>query len=467
MFYKLKPQYMLRGWKLLPTGLINRETRKFRFLPGKKFDVLKMCTGILDSQSFLFNDEQRKIMEELRADGYVDANENPSLIEDGQDYKFYDNRFMQSAHWAITGKCNCRCRHCYMSAPQHKVEELTHEQCMDIIAQMADCGIQTVSLTGGEVLVRKDFWEIIDALTAADIKISSILTNGLLVNENFIAELERRNLRPQIQISFDGVNGCHDWVRGVAGAEQLVYRALELLHEKNFYVKISFSLHRDNAPYLRETVNKMASFGVRYFCVTAITDCGEASGMTDKILSTDERYDICLDYIPQYIEDGAPLPLNLSALFEAENTSEYSIPLVRTCQGGNIDKRFVCYSMRNAIYIDFDGVVVPCPPISIDDSSKKIFSRIFDKPLKESLNDGAYMKFINTRLGDYFAANPQCAACEYKNRCASGCRGNAMEKNRDGNLLGVDKDTCKFFKGGYYDKVIALGEKLHLKRIGA
>lgn len=467
MYYKLKPKYMLRGWKLLPTGVINRKTRNFKFLSGKKFGVLKMCTGLLDSESFLFTDEQRKIMEELRTESYVEANETPSPLEDGQAYKFYDNRFMQSAHWAITGKCNCRCIHCYMSAPQHKVEEFTHEECMDIIAQMANCGIQTVSLTGGEALIRKDFWEIIDALTAADIKISSILTNGLLVNEKFLDELERRNLRPEIQISFDGVNGCHDRIRGVEGAERLVYRALELLSEKNFGVKIAFSLHKGNAPCLRETVNKMASFGVRYFGVTSIKDCGEALGMSDKILSPEERFDFFLDYIPQYIEDGAPLPLHLGALFEAKDTSEYRIPFVKTCEGSNIDGRFVCPTMRNSIYIDFDGFVMPCPPMSTDADSKKNFSRIFDKPLKELLNDGDYMNFISTRLKDYFAANPQCAACEYKNRCASGCRGNAMSDNGDRNLLGVDKDTCKFFKGGYYDKVIALGEKLHLKRIGA
>ena len=66
MFYKLKSDYMLRGWKLLPTGVINRETRQFKFLSGKKFGILKMCNGLLDSESLFFDDEQRKIMEARR-----------------------------------------------------------------------------------------------------------------------------------------------------------------------------------------------------------------------------------------------------------------------------------------------------------------------------------------------------------------------------------------------------------------
>lgn len=36
MYYKLKNDYMLRDRKLLPTGVINRETRDFKFLPTGK-----------------------------------------------------------------------------------------------------------------------------------------------------------------------------------------------------------------------------------------------------------------------------------------------------------------------------------------------------------------------------------------------------------------------------------------------
>ncbi len=465
MFYKLKKDYMLRGWKLLPTGVINRETRQFKFLPPKKFSVLKLCDGQIDSENEFFDDERRKILQELRAEGFVESNDTPSPLEDGQKYKFYDNRFMRSAHWSITGKCNLKCRHCYMSAHKHKVEEFTHAQCMEIISQMAACGIQKIILTGGEPLVRKDFWEIVDALTAADIKIDKIYTNGLLINEKFCAELEKRNLRPEFQISFDGI-GCHDWLRGVEGAEKLTLRALKLLQEKNLPATCPMAIYKGNLFSLRETVKKLASLGVKYLKVTPIALSGEALGMKEKILSTEEIFNFCLDYIPQYISDSAPLPLNLSGIFYGMNASEYKIPIVKAPEGINCDKNCLCEYIRNQIHIDFNGFVMPCPPMGYDYSGKKIFSTIFDKPLKELLNEGAYMNFINTRLGDYFKKNPRCAACEYKNRCSSGCRGIAMSNNGDGDLFGVDKDTCKFFKGGYYDRVLAICDKLGLKNIG-
>ena len=73
------------------------------------------------------------------------------------------------------------------------------------------------------------------------------------------------------------------------------------------------------------------------------------------------------------------------------------------------------------------------------------------------------MDLINTRMEDYFKKNPKCAAYEYKNRCSSSCRANAMANNGDGDLLGVDKAACLFFKGGFYDKVLEFGEKLNLE----
>ena len=463
MFYRLKNDYILRGWKLLPSCVINRDTMDYKFLPIKKFSVLKLCNG----QNELFDDEQRKILEELLSEGYIEEKNTPSPLEDVQKYKFYDNRFMYSAHWSITGKCNCKCRHCYMSAPQHKVEEFTYKQCLDIISQMEQCGVQKITLTGGEPLVRNDFWEIVDALTAANIKIDKIYSNGMLINEKFLSELEKRNLKPDFQISFDGVNGCHDYLRGIEGAEKLTLRAIKLLSEKNLNLNCAYGLHRGNLEVLRDTVKKLGYLGVKVLRVAPISAFGEAFGMKNQILTAEEAFNFCLNYIPQYIADGAPIQLGLMGVFGGISTNEYAIPFAKAYEDTNCDKNCVCGLARTSIHIDFEGFMMPCAPMSYNKNYKKLFSTIFDKKLRDLLNDNDYISIINARLGDYFKKNPQCAACEYKNRCSSGCRGLALSENANGDFLAVDNWTCKFFKGGFYDKVLAIGEKLNLKYIGA
>lgn len=229
----------------------------------------------------------------------------------------------------------------------------------------------------------------------------------------------------------------------------------------------AYGLHKGNIHALRDTIKELGGLGVQFLRVAPISEDGEALGMSEQILSTEEFYDAIIDYIPQYIADGVPMRANLMGVFEGINATEYKISMAKAPEDANIDRKCVCGQVRNSIHIDFNGFVMPCPMMGYNDAGKKHFSIIFDKPLKELLNEGAYMDFIDTRLGDYFKANPQCAACEYKNRCSSGCRANAMANNGDGDLLGVDKATCTFFKGGYYDRVLELGEKLNLKHVGA
>ena len=269
-----------------------------------------------------------------------------------------------------------------MSSSPQKVEEFTHEQCMDIIAQMADCGVQNVSLIGGEPLVRKDFWKIVDELTAKDIRIKTIFSNGILINEKFISELERWKLRPKFTISFDGV-GCHDWLRGFKGAEKAFYRAVKLLHERGLKIFVSFDLHKGNLDSVRESVKLLASLGVDSVGIGIIFVAGAAFDMQDKLMTQEEQYDFFLEYIPQYIADGAPIELHLSGMFSAFGATEYSIPIVKMAENFKCDNYCLCGHARNFMQIDYDGYVVPCMPMNYAAGNKKYFSRITDKSLKE------------------------------------------------------------------------------------
>ena len=63
-------------------------------------------------------------------------------------------------------------------------------------------------------------------------------------------------------------------------------------------------------------------------------------------------------------------------------------------------------------------------------------------------------------LGSYLEKNPQCADCEYRNRCAGGCRAKAVLYSGDNCLTARDRESCTFFRGGYYDRAKELIAKL-------
>jgi radical SAM protein with 4Fe4S-binding SPASM domain len=72
----------------------------------------------------------------------------------------------------------------------------------------------------------------------------------------------------------------------------------------------------------------------------------------------------------------------------------------------------------------------------------------------------SYMDFMALRLADYFRKNPGCADCEFHNRCAGGCRGQAVEYSDTADVLAKDPEVCTFYKKGWYQKTLAMIKEL-------
>ena len=69
---------------------------------------------------------------------------------------------------SVTDRCNLRCRYCMPDGakiPEHE-EVLTHEEFLRLAALFAQCGIDTVRVTGGEPLVRKSVAQLVAGLKA-------------------------------------------------------------------------------------------------------------------------------------------------------------------------------------------------------------------------------------------------------------------------------------------------------------
>ena len=63
------------------------------------------------------------------------------------------------AHVELTYTCNFRCIHCYLHTNTDR-KELSTKQIIQILDQLAEQGTLYLALTGGEILYRKDFYEI-------------------------------------------------------------------------------------------------------------------------------------------------------------------------------------------------------------------------------------------------------------------------------------------------------------------
>lgn len=355
MYYRLRDNYILRGWDKLPYALVDTRTGKASFLTSRKMQAVELCDGEIDVSMPFISDEVRELISEAEKNGLVERCNQGRGLNENQKYKTYPCRYIREVHWAITGRCNYRCKHCFISVPHANIFELPHDKIMKIIEQLAECGVFRVSLTGGEPFIRDDFFEIIDALRERNITISYINTNGSFITEKVLQEFIKRDVRPLFMISYDG-KGWHDWLRGITGAEEKVNRVFELCRDMGFPVQTSMVIHKGNCHKLRDSINHLASLGVSSIKTVYAANVGEWLQRNGQgAMSIEDMCKMYLEYIPHYYEDGMPMNIAFTSFFSAnrDNPDKYNILCYR--EEYDPSKTLLCTAIRNYAYILLKG----------------------------------------------------------------------------------------------------------------
>lgn len=451
MFYRLNGEYALRGWEKVTAVLVKRPENQIKALKMEEFTLLTLCDGETDFTDIPLSREQQTLLTKFVDRGIVTVTAAPTGLSEDQLYRLYPNRMVDACFWSITGRCNYRCRHCYMDAPDGALGELSHEEAVELIDQMADCGVLRVDITGGEPFVRKDFWQLIDRILSHNMTIGQVYTNGWLLTEQVLEEFENRGIRPGINISLDCL-GWHDWLRGVEGAEEAALSALSLCKKRGFPTGVATCIHKGNLASFRETVNRLAELGITAIKAANISDTDlwkqNSQGLE---LTYGEYVDAMLAYIPAFFADGMPMDLILCGVAELNRGStDYHVIPERWDGTESCLDCHLCGAARASCYITPEGRLLPCMPMTSCKEQEQ-FPLFQDIGLRAGLSDSNYMQFVDKRIKDLMEANKKCADCPYLLKCGGGCRAAALMET--GNLLGEDPDLCFMWENGYVEKI--------------
>ena len=421
MKYILDERYRLRGWQDAHTGIYDTRRKEPGFLPKEAFLFLMRCDGAHELDENRLSERERKLFEDIRKNEVIRPARFAEFLKPEQEYRVYPVPYKRQVHWSVTGACNLKCRHCFMSAPNAKHGAPTHEQIIRIADQLSECGIFQVAITGGEPLIREDFLDIIDALNERKIGVAAIFTNGWLVDEKLLDALDQRGVHPSFQLSFDGV-GWHDFLRGVPGAEEKTLHALKLLRERDYPVSVAMCMHRKNRHVLRETVRLMASLGVRSIKCGSMMQLGEWARpeLQDLQLTREEELEMFEEYIPLYFEDNAPVSIMMAGVFMyTPGYPEWAIYNRRVCSKEDETRMPSCSVLTHNFYIGAEGMVCPCMGMA-DCGYAVHFQNLFDTPLKDILNGEKFTRLCQANVGEIRDHNPKCRKCRYLDKCTGG-----------------------------------------------
>ncbi len=371
----------------------------------------------------------------------------------------YANRLFHSMIWAITGRCNLNCRHCFMArdnAPM--MGEFSWEECLALLDECERCGVQSFTLTGGEPLLHPRFLDLVAEMSRRNMSLTELNTNGVLLTPELLQEFRALGQNPEIKVSFDGI-GHHDWLRGVPGCEQQALDAMRLAKDMGFRVRSQTNVHRGNVASMRDTVRLLDNMGVDRVRIIRTTESPRwLENSPDATLGIIEYFDAMLDLTRELLHDELSIGLDMWQFARWNpRAGVYSFPAAQCDCGAYRDDIPVCKDARGSISVCYTGEVLPCNQMSgTFDNWGVSLGNVKATPLHELIREGAWYDAVTMPVSEVrdHPGNVDCSNCEYWRTCMGGCRAIALIASRD--YRGLDPTKCAFFKGGYIAKMDAL-----------
>jgi len=134
--------------------------------------------------------------------------------------------------WEITFKCNMRCLHCasYLNDGWTRGEELSLPEALKVCEELHELGCESVVLSGGEALLRKDWEQIARHLVKLGIQVSMI-SNGFIIDQTVAKRIKASGLF-RVGLSLDGMETTHNHIRDNPHAFRKVLEAVTYLKKE-------------------------------------------------------------------------------------------------------------------------------------------------------------------------------------------------------------------------------------------
>lgn len=298
--------------------------------------------------------------------------------------------------WELTYACNLECVHCLSSSGQRDPRELSTEQAKAVLDELRDLQVFYINIGGGEPMVRRDFFEILEHSIANGIGVK-FSTNGAFIDKKNAERLAALDYL-DIQISLDGTTAeVNDAVRG-AGSYDTAIRAMENLRDAGFgQFKISVVVTRHNVDQLDDFKALADSFGAQ-LRITRLRPAGRGADTWNQLHPTNAQQRQIYDWLMTHGENV----LTGDSFFHLNAFGE-SLPGLNMCGAG----RVVCL-------IDPLGDVYACPFVIHDQfkAGSVLDNGGFTKVWRESA--------LFTELREPQSAGA-CASCGSFDACQGGC----------------------------------------------
>lgn len=325
--------------------------------------------------------------------------------------------------WEVTRSCNLSCVHCRASAQRGPYPgELSTQEALALLEDMASFARPVVILTGGEPLLREDVVEL--ARRGNELGLRMVMApNGTLLTVKRARELKEAGIQ-RISISLDGSSpSSHDAFRQVQGAFEGAMDGIKAAKEAGLPFQINTTVTEKNLGELPAILQLAVSLGAVAHHIFLLVPTGRGRELAHAALSA-QRYEETLGW---FCEQEGKVPLQLKATcapqyqriirqkgkspqgFHGAGHPQNLDSVTRGCLGG-----------WGFCFISHVGEVQPCGYLEVG------CGNVRRQPLSVIWSSSEVFR----RLRDLSGYKGRCGRCEYRRVCG-GCRARAYEATGD------------------------------------
>ncbi|UZW14722.1 putative heme d1 biosynthesis radical SAM protein NirJ1 [Clostridium pasteurianum] len=205
--------------------------------------------------------------------------------------------------WNCTRTCNLKCKHCYADSDSRIYEEeLSTEEAKKFIDDLHGFKVPVILFSGGEPLLRKDLFELIEYSTQRNIR-STISTNGTLIDKDAAIKLKQCGVG-YVGISLDGIGKSHDEFRGTKGSFDNALRGIRNCREAGQKVGLRFTINKHNYGQLKDIFRLIEEEKINRVCFYHLVYSGRGSSMMNEDITHDEAREAMNLIIEKTMEMG-------------------------------------------------------------------------------------------------------------------------------------------------------------------
>jgi len=314
--------------------------------------------------------------------------------------------------WELTLACDHRCLHCGPRAGEARPDELTTDEALALVGELAELGVGEVVLIGGEAYLRNDF--ILIARAIRDAGMACTMTTGGLGLTRARADAMVEAGIQSVSVSIDGLEENHDFVRDRVGSWKHTFMALANVKAAGGRICVNTQINRRSQFELPALLELIAEAGIAAWQLQITCAHGNAVENADLVLQPYHYLELF-----KVLDKVATRARELNIVLWPGNNLGYFGPLefhLRREQKRASGHFTGCNAGRRTISIESNGAIKNCPSLG---GSENTGGNVREHSLKDLWARAPELSYFRHRGLDELWGF--CRDCYYAEECMGGC----------------------------------------------